>query len=836
MTQQDLADRAGMSVRGIGKIEAGRVGVPRPATVRLLADALDLVGEDRDRFCRSAALPALPALVPMTSVAAQLPADVRGFTGRAAEVAQLDKTLVIDSAGEDAAAVVISAVAGTAGVGKTALAIHWAHRVVDRFPDGQLYVNLRGYDPAHPMSAADALAWLLTSLGVPARELPLEIPQRAARYRSEVAGRRMLILLDNASSVEQVRPLLPGTNTCVVVVTSRDSLAGLVVLDGAQRLELQPLPRVDAVGLLRRLVGGRAEAEPAAVEALARLCVRLPLALRVAAELAAYRPAVTLSELVHELNDQHRRLELFDASGDPKAAVTAVFSWSLRHLAADAAHAFALLSLHPGPDLDAYAAAALADISLQQARQILDQLARSHLIHSTTPGRYGMHDLLRAYASRLVTENTGPGGPRPALNRLTDYYLTTSGIAMDRLFPAEAHRRPLIHPPRTPAPTLATMDAARTWLDMERSTLIAIAAHAAKAADHDGMGPTVELSKILYRYLDGGHYNDALALHAYAQDAAQRMGDLAGQAQAILGLGVIHQRLSQHASAIKYYQRALALFTQVADPVGQARAFGNLGLVEDRLGHYDTAAEYHRKALIRYRHADDHVGAAYAVMHLSLINQRHGRLLLARAGHQQALTLFRTINDVTGMAYALNNLGTVEGQLGQLAAAVDHQHEALHLFQTLGHQFGQAWTLDSLGTISTSSGDPDNALELHQQALAIFQVLRDSDSQAVSLNGIGEAAQAAQRPRDAIEHHTAALTLAATTGNLEQQRRAHTGLGHTFHTLGDATTARRHFHQADAFRASPETLKTNPEHAVPAAIEELDQLNHNSAAGRRCRP
>ncbi|HEU5107262.1 MAG TPA: BTAD domain-containing putative transcriptional regulator, partial [Micromonosporaceae bacterium] len=299
---------------------------------------------------------------PAPVVPAQLPADVSAFTGRHAELAALDRLLTATADPDDAGvgtALVISAVSGSGGVGKTALAVRWAHRVRRSYPDGQLYVNLRGYDPQQPMSPGDALTRLLNALGVTGAEIPLDTDERAARYRTAIAGRRMLVLLDNAASAEQVRPLLPGTASAVVLVTSRDTLSGLVAAHGAQRLELDRLPLAEAVALLHRLLGERVDTEWEGATALAEACARLPLALRVAADLAATRPGTTLAGLVAELSDERRRLDLLDAGGDARAAVRAVFSWSYQHLAPDARRAFRLLGLQPGPDIDAHAAAAL---------------------------------------------------------------------------------------------------------------------------------------------------------------------------------------------------------------------------------------------------------------------------------------------------------------------------------------------------------------------------------------------------------------------------------------------------------------------------------------------
>ena len=370
---------------------------------------------------------------------------------------------------------VISAIGGTAGVGKTALAVQWAHQVAGRFPDGQLYVNLRGYDPGQPVTAADALAGFLRALGVPGQDIPAEEDERAARYRSLLAGRRMLVVLDNAGSVEQVRPLLPGAAGCVVLVTSRDALAGLVARDGARRLDLDLLPLPDAVGLLRALIGARVDADPAAAAALAERCARLPLALRVAAELAAARPDVPLAELAGELADQQRRLDLLDAGGDPRTAVRAVFSWSYRHLDADAGPGVPAGRPAPRPRLRP-ARRRRADRHHRGAGPpgCWTVLARAHLIQPAGPGRYGMHDLLRAYAAELAATEDGEEARRAALTRLFDYYLAGAAAAMDALYPAEQHSRPRPPASAQPVPPLPTAATARDWLDAERASLVGV--------------------------------------------------------------------------------------------------------------------------------------------------------------------------------------------------------------------------------------------------------------------------------------------------------------------------------------------------------------------------
>ena len=809
LTQEELANRAGLSTRTVRNLERGSVVRPRSHTVRMLAGALGADDGEAARMIAAAsalagssehdvdAVGGLAALgapgwpLPANVVPAQLPLDVRGFTGRATELQRLDE--LCGPQAPDAGFVVISTVSGMAGVGKTALALRWAHRVVDRFPDGQLYVNLRGYDPERPVSAADALAGFMLALGVGGSDIPLEVEDRAARYRSEIAGRRMLIVLDNASSVEQVRPLLPGTPTCAVVVTSRDSLAGLVAMHGACRLDLDLLPPDDAVALLRRLVGPRVDAEHDAATTLSALCGRLPLALRVAAELAVSRPAVPLPELVAELADRARRLELLDAGGDPRAAIATVFSWSVRQLPAAAADMFALLGLHPGADIDGYAAAALADISLRQARRRLDLLARTHLVQPAGADRWVMHDLLRAYAAELASAQDAAHDPRKALTQLFDYYLATAAAAMNILHPAERHRRPDISPPATPSPDLTDPESARAWLDAERACLVAVAGY---TAARGWPGHSIDLSPTLYRYLDGGHHTDALALHGHARDAARRTGDQTGQAHALLGLGLAHLRLGRHAQAIAHKEEALALFRQAGDRLGEARALSDLGTVEERLGHYQVAAEYHKQALVLYRQEGDRLGQGHILGNLGIIEERLGHYRTASEYHEQALVLCRQIGARYGEARGLNNLGFAEQGAGRYESAAMHHQQAVALYRQLGNRSGEAGALDNLGTVHLRLGRPEQATKFFQQALTLLHSSGERYGEPWLLNGLGEAARAVGRTADALTHHTAALAAAAETGARDQQARAHTGLGHAYAALHDLASAREHRQQA----------------------------------------
>jgi DNA-binding SARP family transcriptional activator len=795
--------------------------------------ALDTAIPRQDRALYSAIPrqdPALDAVPPATSrpaidrlVPAQLPTDVQAFTGRAGELSDLDRLhSASDHLGETAgapSAVVISVVSGTAGVGKTALAVRWAHQVRRQFPDGQLYINLRGYDPAQPVAPEDALAGFLLALGVAEQDIPLEVEARAAVYRTQTAGRRILILLDNAATVDQVRPLLPGTPSCLVVVTSRDSLAGLVARHGAHRLDLDLLPAEDATALLRALIGGRVDAEPGAAAALADQCARLPLALRVAAELAATRSALRLARLVAELADYQRRLDLLDAAVDARTAVSSVFSWSYQHLPADAARLFRLMSLHPGRDLDPYAAAALTGTTRDRAAQLLDLLARAHLIQpvGTGGGRYGMHDLLRAYASGLTTAHDPPEERREAKTRLFDHYLATAATAMDGLYPAETHRRPRIPGTSTPAPELGSPDTARAWLDTERPCLVAVAAH---TADHGWPAHTVRLATILYRYLVAGHLTDALAIHTHACDAARQSGDRTAQAHPLHGLGTVHLRLGRYGPAAGCFEQALDLSRQAGDQVGQARALGNLGFVEVRLARHQPATEHFEEALDLFRQAEDQVGEAHALNALGGVEERLGRYGPATEHLQQGLDLSRQAGDQAGEADTLNSLGVVEVRLGRYEPAARHLHQALAVFRRCGDRTGEAWSLTNLGTLHSCLGRPGQAAAHHQQALTLFREIGERDGDVWALNGLGEAAHTAARPAEALSQHTAAHTIAVETGVRDQHARAHAGLAHAYLTLADSTRAREHYNHALALYTD---LGMPDADQIRARLADLDQ-------------
>ncbi len=753
-----------------------------------------------------------PAATAGLRTPAQLPADVAGFTGRECELRRLDRLLTGDTPTAGQAPVLISVVSGMAGVGKTALAVHWAHRVRDLFPDGQLYLDLRGYDPDHPVGAADALARFLEAFGVPRSNLPSGVDDRAARYRTEVAGRRMLILLDNASTVDQLRPLLPGTGPSAVLVTSRDSLAGLVAVYGAHRMDLDVLSPAEAFTLLRRQIGARADAEPDAVTALSLRCAHLPLALRVAAELAVSQPWTPLADLA----DEQQRLAMLDAGGDPRAAVTAAFSWSLKHLPPDTGRAFELFGLQPGPDIDGHAAAALVGGGLEPVRQALTRLIRAHLIHFTGRDRYGMHDLLRAYAGNLATERISAAERKTALARLFDHYVAVAEAAAHLLYPAEAPK-PSVDAANATTVELADPEAARQWLDTERGCLVAVAAH---TATHGWPGHTVRLSATLARYLDGGHRAEALAVHAHGYHAAQQIGDDAGLAHAARLLGDAHMGMRQPDRAADYHRRALTLFRRVGDAAGEASALNGLGRDEQLRGRFGPAIEYHRRAMALFVRLGDHAGQARTNNKLGAIAVRRGRFQAAATYFAQALASYRLTGDETGEAIILNNLGLVLQRLDRCEAAAVHLDEALSLGRRLGNVHLEAGALDNLGTVHTRLGRPQLAAQCHRRALAIYAAIGERDGQAWALNGLGEAARSAGRPVEAVAQHRAALTMAGDTGSADQRARAHTGLGHALRTLGNLTEASRHYEHALVLYAK---LDAPQAEQIRATLAELAQ-------------
>jgi DNA-binding SARP family transcriptional activator/tetratricopeptide (TPR) repeat protein len=742
------------------------------------------------------------------AVPAELPADVPAFTGRAAELALLDTVLTGGRAsaaggpdraavdGPEPTAVVISAVSGTAGVGKTALAVRWAHRARGWFPDGQLYVNLRGYDPDQPMTTADALVRLLTSLGVAGQDIPVELDDRAASYRTRIADRRMLIVLDNASSVEQVRPLLPGTASCAVLVTSRDSLAGLVARHGAHRVDLDVLAPAEATALLRRLIGARVQAEPDAAATLADQCARLPLALRVAAELADSRPTASLAELVAELADRQRSLDRLDAGGDPRAGVRAVFSWSYRRLPPDAARAYRLLGLHPAASWDVHAAAALTGLPVAAAGRLLDQLVGVTLLHRAGAGRYGVHDLLREYARERVLAEDGETGQRAAVARLLDHYLDAVTVASAALHPYE-WSAPAGSPPSRPPVSEPTT--ALAWLDAQREGLMAIIGF---AAGHGWARHARELAAASWRYFQhGGFYPEALQIHRHALDSARASGDQAAEARALVNLGITQLRLGRHQDALASCRQAHERYAAAGDRAGQARALGTLGRVHDRMGRLEEALACNEQAGGLYRALGNLAGEMTAAGNLGLLQEQLGRYADALDSQRRSLALAREIGSAPGEAAALGNIGTIRLAAGRYAEARSHFQTALAITRTTGNRYGEAFALAGLGQVYSRLSRHDEALTHLRAALALAREHRDPDTECEIENRYGEALAVAGEVDGALAAHRHALAVATAGGVRAEQARANDRIAQLLHQAGRRDDARRHWTDALALYA-----------------------------------
>jgi DNA-binding SARP family transcriptional activator/Tfp pilus assembly protein PilF len=756
----------------------------------------------------------------------ELPGDVAAFTGRAAELAELDRLLLGQAdpppGGRKPTAAVISAVSGTAGVGKTALAIHWAHHAAGKFPDGQLYVNLRGYDPDRPMAAADALAAFLRSLGVPGQDIPPDEAERASRYRSLLTGKRMLVVLDNAATVEQVRPLLPGTPGCGVVVTSRDSLAGLVARDGARRLDLDLLPLADAVALLRELIGTRADAQPDAAVKLAELCARLPLALRVAAELATTRADVPLADLAAELADEQQRLDLLQAGDDPRTAVRAVFAWSYQHLDPDPARTFRLAGLHPGADFEPYAVAALTGTSLEESRRTLEVLVRAHLLQAAGRNRYSMHDLLRAYARDRAAKLDGEDGMHVALTRLLDHYLQGAAAAMDILHPAERDRRPVIGMPVSPTAPKPDRATALTWLDTELGSFAAVTAH---AAEHGWTLHATQIAGTLARYLDcGAWYAEAWSIHSHAQRAASQAGDRPAEARALNALGTVVFRLADYAAASEYFRQAADIFREKGDRASEGRTLQNLGMVHYGQGSYEAANDLLQRALALHRSIGDRSGQAVVLDSLGTVARHQGRFEVALSNHQQALALSREAGDPLHEATTLAGLGAVWERRNRHPQALHYYESALTLFRQVGDRANEARMLASIGSACLQQGRYQQATDHLTQALEFD---RKSESKLGEIQDricLGEVLLAVAQPGQAQAHYTAAAGLAALIGDKYEQARALNGLGRAFHATGDSGDARQQWHQALALFAELGTPEADEVRSQLSALDSDERV------------
>ncbi|GIE29747.1 hypothetical protein Ait01nite_027920 [Actinoplanes italicus] len=642
----------------------------------------------------------------------RLPDDLAGFTGRSDETATMLTSLTRPGAGP-------CAVVGMAGIGKTRLAIHLGHRLLrERAADRVLFVNLRGFhpDPAQPPAdPAAVLDGFLRLLGVSGQMVPHGLRARSAAYRERLAGTRTLIVLDNAADAEQIRPLLPASADCPVLITSRRDLGGPP--DG-DRLRLAPFATTDAVALLTAAAPGIAAGDdPQAAARIARRCGHLPLALGLVAAHLRDRPDWTLTDHADRLDRRHhdRRLD---------AGVHLALDVSYHHLPADLRRLLRLAALHPGQDFDAYAAAALAGTGLDAAEAGLHDLSAHHLLQQTTHGRFTLHDLVRAYASLRADDEEPPARRHQSLTRLFDYYLAVAADAMDRLHPHEAHRRPEVPRPATPVPPLTDEATAHDWLSTERPTLVT-------AASADRPVHTVRLAAVLFRYLIGGHLADTLTVHEHALRAARHLGDDAAEAQALTGIGVTHLRQGRPGAAVEHLEQALDLHRRAGDRAGEVFALNCLGENEARAGRHDSAEQRLLSALVLSRRLRSRTDEANVLDSLGFLMVAWGRPAAADARYRQALVAFRAIGDRDGEACAHTGLGGIALATGLTAEALAHYEAARRTAADVGDRYRLALAHEGLGRAHHELGRPAGARHHYRQALHLCTELGLPDADRI---------------------------------------------------------------------------------------------------------
>jgi DNA-binding SARP family transcriptional activator/Tfp pilus assembly protein PilF len=649
----------------------------------------------------------------------QLPAPPRSFAGRARELAAIGAAL--DTGADGGGTLVITAIAGTAGIGKTWLALRWAHDNLHRFPDGQLYVNLRGFDPARGRVAPEeAVRGFLDALGVAPGAVPAAPDAQAALYRSLIADRRMLVVVDNAHDSDHALPLLPGGGASTALVTSRNQLAGLVAAHGARPLVLEALPDREARQVLTEHLGGRIAGEPEAVAVILRSCAGLPLALGVVGARAAMRPDRRLAALADELRAASTRLDALDA-GELAVNVRAVLECSLAALPAGAARLFRLLGLAPGPDVSRPAAASLAALPPAEARATLGQLVAGHLVQEHVPGRYRMHDLIRLYAAEQAHAVETAAQREEAVHRVLDHYLGTLHAAATLLNP---HRLPILIKPAEPGVTPehpADVDEAMAWLKAEHAVLLA----AVDLANTGGFDThTWQLAWGLANFLERrGDWHAQVTIQRAALDATVRGGDRVGQAQAHRGLANAYALTGEYESAQAHLRRALDLFGELGDLGGQAHTRIGIGWLRGRQDQYGEALDDARAALDLFRRAGQKAGQANALNNIGWYHAKLGDFRETLTACREALTAYHALGDRFGEAEAWDSLGYAHHHLGDHGEAIACYLRALDIFRDLGGRRAEAEVLTHLGESRLAAGDVSASRDAWRRALAILEDL-----------------------------------------------------------------------------------------------------------------
>lgn len=776
LTQQKLAELAGVSLAAIGALERGVRRYPRPETVNALAYAMGLTSDERNAFTTAAVRrqkrvgpaataspsaaspgqPAAEAAAPL--VPRQLPLPDASFTGRTDDLDALHTALT------GGTRVAILAITGMGGVGKTTLAVKAAHSAIAEYPDGQAYLDLHGYDTAAAVSPLEALNYLLRSFGLSGPDVPVQVDEAAARLRTLLAGRRALILLDNARDAAQVQSLLPGTGRSAVIITSRHELSGMPT---AQIVRLGLLSASEGLELLGTTVGAtRVDREPQAARSIVEACGLLPLALKISAGRLAARPQWPLAHLAGLLQDERRRL---DQLQDHELGVRASFDVSIDDLAAGAtareqhaAGAFALFGVPDGPDLTVEVAARLLDCDEHAALDALEDLCNLHLVESLAPRRYRLHDLLRMYARERAQASISPAEQAAVITRILDLYASAAWQSIELGFPGSG-RLPWYRaqPPLVGGPKYDDMGSALSWLDGQRPHLLALASQGVRT---DGV-PVVSVLRLVIGlhtfYATRGHWLDCLRIF---RTALEVVNDPQAEAHIRSDLGLVLFDLARSGAghpddSIAELHRSRELFEAADDLIGEALALANLSHVLDLNGDYQQAIDAGERALTLYRKLDDGPGEAIAYINIGNSQGKLGRAAAQRSSYDEAITISTRHNAQHHLAIALLCSGVAHQQAGDLASSTTHLHQAATKFKSLNDQLSLAEALDELGVTNRLSGDLQSSIHHHEEALTISTHYDDGQRHYLILTHLADSLDASGNHIAAAEHRAQAETI-----------------------------------------------------------------------------
>jgi len=713
------------------------------------------------------------------AVPAQLPAYATDFTGRGEYLRELDDLLSVTEAR-------MIVICGTAGVGKTTLAVHWAQVSKERFPDGQLHVNLHGFSGQEPMKPAEALTRFLHAFGVPPGEVPANVDEAAALFRSLLVDKKVLILLDNAASADQVRPLLPGAADCLVLITSRNRLSRLVARDGARRISLDVLPMEDAVALLGKLLGARGASEASAIRDLAQACARLPLALRIAAAAIADRTHQRIADFVHALADGDP-LDVLSVTDDQRAAVRTAFEVSYQALPNDTKRVFCMIGAFPGADFTIAAIAALADIEAALVGQILDQLAAIHMIEQVSDRRYALHDLLRLYAKDRCQAHIAEIERLAALRRLCRYYLAMADAGARQVSPQLFRLEVASVLEHRGQSIFADPREAVEWLDSERANLVAVT----HVAERERLHPLAWLiADSLRGYLDlRQNKPDWLAIAESGLAAATDAGHLAGQAAAHHNLALVCRSTGRFERAFDHLAQARTLSSEAGWSEGHTAALCNLGILYAHQGQMQEAVEHYGQALAANRKTRRLAGIAVNLGNLAEAYRHMNELPQAIALVTEALSLYTEIDAPTGCGIALVNLGGMHQELGDTELALSYVERGLAIHRKLSDLYHEAEALSELSRAYCAAGRPDAAVYAAKAALEINETQGDRSLEADARNALAAALAALGHAQDAIKHYKRAQAVSAAAGALYYETVASVGLARLLTATGETVQA-----------------------------------------------